>query len=90
MRRLRGWLVRLAGLFNKPRKDRELDAEIEGHLQMHVEDNLRLGATREQARRQGTRDRFGRFLFPVEVRPIRAQLFQRRDLQGALPATILS
>jgi hypothetical protein len=52
MRRLRGWLVRLAGLFNKPREDRELDAEIEGHLQMHVENNLRLGLSPQEARRQ--------------------------------------
>src|SRR5205809_3651705 len=52
MRRLRGWTVRLGGLFNKQRKDRELEEEIESHVQMHVEDNLRLGMTPEEARRQ--------------------------------------
>src|SRR5687767_13133207 len=52
MRRLRGWIVRLGGLFNKQRKDRELDQEIESHLQLHIEDNLRLGMTPEEARRQ--------------------------------------
>ena len=52
MRRLRGWIVRLGGLFNKQRKDRELEEEIESHVQMHVEDNLRLGMTPEEARRQ--------------------------------------
>lgn len=52
MRRLRGWIVRLGGLFNKQRKDRELEDEIESHLQMHIEDNLRFGMTPEEARRQ--------------------------------------
>src|SRR5437870_5769213 len=40
------------GLFNKQRKDRDLDAEIESHLQLHIEDNLRLGMTPEEARRE--------------------------------------
>src|SRR5262245_6475441 len=52
MNRLRKWFVRLGGLFNKRRKDRELDDEIESHLQMHIEDNLRLGMTPEEGRRQ--------------------------------------
>src|SRR6266404_3732868 len=52
MRKIRALLLRLAGLFNKRRKDRELDEEIESHLQMHIEDNLRLGMTPEEARRQ--------------------------------------
>ena len=52
MRGLRGWIVRFGGLFNKQRKDRELEEEIESHLQFHIEDNLRLGMTPEEARRQ--------------------------------------
>ena len=52
MSRLRGRIVRLGGLFNKGRKDCELDDEIESHLQFHIEDNLRLGMTPEEARRQ--------------------------------------
>src|SRR5437867_1984952 len=52
MKRFREWMVRLGGLFNKRRKDRELDEEIESHLQLHIEDNLRLGMTPEEARRQ--------------------------------------
>lgn len=58
MRRLREWIVRFGGLFNKQRKDRELDDEIESHLQMHIEDNLRLGMTPEEARREA-RMKFG-------------------------------
>src|SRR5689334_5969803 len=52
MRKLREWILRVAGLFNKQRKDRELDEELESHLQMDIEDNLRSGMTPEEARRQ--------------------------------------
>ena len=52
MRRIREFCLRFGGLFNKQRKDRELEVEIEGHLQMHIEDNLRLGMRPEEARRQ--------------------------------------
>jgi hypothetical protein len=51
MRRLRALGWRLAGLFQKERRDRELAEEIESHLQMHVEDNLRSGLSPEDARR---------------------------------------
>ncbi len=52
MRRLRGWLRRLGGLFDKPRRDRDLDEEIESHLQLHTEDGLREGLTPAEARRR--------------------------------------
>ena len=52
MKRLREFILRLSGLFNKQRKDRELDEEIRSHLQMHIEDNVRSGMTAEEARRQ--------------------------------------
>lgn len=53
MKRIRGWLFRLGGLFSKARREREFAAELESHLQMHIEDNLRAGMTLEEARRQG-------------------------------------
>src|SRR5687767_13522776 len=52
MRRLREWVVRFGGLFNKQRNDEEFDEEIESHLGMHIEDNVHLGMTPEEARRQ--------------------------------------
>ena len=52
MKRLRELLSRFGGLFNKHRKDGELDEEIESHLQMHIEDNLRLGMMPDEARRE--------------------------------------
>jgi len=44
MRRLRAWFLRLAGLLNKQRRERELADELESHLQLHIEDNLRAQA----------------------------------------------
>jgi predicted permease len=52
MRALRAWFVRFGGLFGKQRRDRELAAELESHLQMHVDENLCAGVTPEEARRQ--------------------------------------
>src|ERR1700674_1209517 len=52
MKRLRGWLLRLGGLFGKERRERELAAEMESHLQMHIEDNLRAGMSAAEARRE--------------------------------------
>jgi hypothetical protein len=44
--------LRIGGLFGKERRDRELADEMESHLQMHIEDNLRAGMAPEEARRQ--------------------------------------
>ena len=52
VRRLRAAFLRLGGLFDKDRRDRDLADEMESHLEMHIEDNLRRGMTPEQARRQ--------------------------------------
>jgi macrolide transport system ATP-binding/permease protein len=52
MKRTRAWLLRLAGLWRGERRDRDVDAEIEAHLQLHMDDNLRAGMTLAQARRE--------------------------------------
>ena len=52
MRALRVWLRRVCGLFGKERRHRELAEEIQSHLQMHIEDNVRAGMTPEEARRR--------------------------------------
>jgi putative ABC transport system permease protein len=51
MRAIRAFLLRLSGLLDKERKDRELAEEMESHLQMQIEDNLRAGMTPDEARR---------------------------------------
>ena len=52
MRGLRAWFWRLGGLFRKERSDQEFAAEMESHLQLHIEDSLRAGMSAEEARRQ--------------------------------------
>ena len=52
MRQLRAWFLRLGGLLNKERRDSELTAEMESHLQMHIDENLRAGMSPVEARRQ--------------------------------------
>jgi putative ABC transport system permease protein len=51
MRRIRAWTTRVAGLFHRARQEQELRREIDSHLQMHVDDNIRAGMTPEAARR---------------------------------------
>jgi putative ABC transport system permease protein len=45
------WLRRFGGGFGKARRDRELAAELDAHLQAHVDDNIRSGMTIDAARR---------------------------------------
>jgi predicted permease len=52
MRRMRAWLLRFGALFRKELRERELGAELDSHLQMHIEDNLRAGMSPEDARRE--------------------------------------
>ena len=44
--------MRLFGVFGSNRAERELSAEIESHLQLHIDDNLRAGMTPQEARRR--------------------------------------
>ena len=52
MRALRALWIRLGGLFGARRASNEIAAELQSHLQMHIDDNLRAGMTPEEARRQ--------------------------------------
>src|SRR5262245_18244283 len=51
IRQIRGWLMRLFGLFNRGRREREFAEELESHLTLHTEDNLRAGMSPDEARR---------------------------------------
>src|SRR5262249_56821629 len=52
IRRIRGRLAQLFGLLNRKRREHEFAEELESHLAMHIEDNLRAGMSPEEARRQ--------------------------------------
>jgi hypothetical protein len=58
MTQLRVFLQRLRGLFRKRSMERDLDDELQFHLQMEMGENLRKGMTTEQARSEALR-RFG-------------------------------
>jgi len=51
MRSVRAWLLRLVALFGRERRDRDLAEEMEAHVPMHVEENLRAGMSLDEARR---------------------------------------
>src|SRR5262245_3481889 len=52
MRFLRAWLSRIAGFIWPDRGERDFDAELRSHLELHIDDNLRAGMTPSEARRQ--------------------------------------
>jgi predicted permease len=52
LRHARAACVRLLALARRDRHERDLAAEIESHLQLHIDDNLRAGMTPAEARRQ--------------------------------------
>jgi len=52
MAKLRALLKRVISYSHRNQRDAELAAELESHLQFHIEDNLRAGMSPEEARRQ--------------------------------------
>ncbi len=50
--RCRALLARLIAIFRRDRLDRELAAELDSHLALHIDDNLRAGMTLREARRR--------------------------------------
>ncbi len=50
MGRLRGWASRLRGVFGGARREQDLADELESHLQLHIDDNVRQGMTPDAAR----------------------------------------
>ena len=51
MSALHALLRRLGGLFSAAKSEREISAELESHLELHIADNLRAGMTQHEARR---------------------------------------
>src|SRR5439155_12543678 len=103
MGRLRAWLVRLTGLFNKRRRERELAEELESHLQMHIADNLRAGMSPAEARRQAMiklggleqakenyRDLRGLPMIETLIQDVRYGLRQLRRNPGFIAVAVLT
>ena len=87
MKTLRATLHRLLNFFRRSRLERELSDELYSHLEHHIDDNLRAGLTREEARRAALLQLGGLEQTKERVRdervfPIAESLFQ--DLRFAV------
>lgn len=96
MRSLRVFALRVAGFFAKSRRDREFAAELDSHLQMHTEDNLRSGMSAQEARLQALlklggveptkeiyRERSGLLLLETMLQDLRYAVRTLRKIQAS-------
>ena len=56
MKTLRAWIVRMGGMFSRKQSESEFADELDSHLQMNIDDNLRAGMTPEHARSEALRE----------------------------------
>ena len=52
MRTLRVWRSRIAGFVRPGARERDFDDELQSHIDLHTDDNIRAGMTPDEARRQ--------------------------------------
>src|SRR3954465_15231457 len=73
MRSVRVWVLRLRGVFAGASREADLSAELESHLQLHIDDNIRSGMTPDAARRHAVLALGG-------VEPVKEKYRDRRGL----------
>jgi putative ABC transport system permease protein len=103
MRSLRAWLRRLGGVFRKHDRDADLSAELESHVQLHVDEARRKGMSPEQARRdallklggieqtkENYRDQRGLPWLETVLRDLRFAARRLRKHPGTVAAIVIS
>jgi hypothetical protein len=80
MRQLRAWLLRFKGLFAKDARERDLADELESHLQLHIDDNIRAGMSPQEARR---------FFKTLGVAPVAGRNFYAGEDLPEAPRTVI-
>jgi predicted permease len=55
MNLIRAWFRRLRGIVPNQQRESDFSAELESHLQLHIDDNLRAGMSPDEARRDALR-----------------------------------
>jgi predicted permease len=51
MRTIRGWVLRLTGIFRSRKDEQDFHEQIQADIELHTEDGIRAGMSREDARR---------------------------------------
>jgi putative ABC transport system permease protein len=103
MRRLRAFFLRFANLFKRQDPGRDFSAEMQAHLQLHIEDNLRAGMTPAQAKRgalmklggveqtkENYRDRRGLPIIEVLMRDLQFAVRMLRKNPGFTAVAVLT
>jgi predicted permease len=81
MKTLRATLLRLWASLNREKRERDMAEELESHLAMHIEDNVKAGFTPEEARRRALTQLGGMEFAREQYRAMRSAQFLESILQ---------
>lgn len=84
MRPLRAWMIRIAGtLTGHRRQDRDFSDELDAHIHLHIEENIRAGMSPDDARRAARMELGGAASIADSVRDVRRSMWIDNALRDA-------